>query len=216
MSKKVYIIILTAIIILLGVSGFAWNMLQEDKIADSKAEVASLEDRSLPTPNSDLGENKTLPEEPSVQVSTPEETTPVVNNDNPTPIEAVTEPAPEPLPAPEPVTEEPIANEPQVLASNNFTSVGSYQTSGTTTVLNTNGQLSLNFGNDFSFSGAPDPVIYMCKDKAPNSVNNCIIISALNQNSGAQSFAITQDEYDQYSNPIIWCKAFGLLMGHTL
>lgn len=211
MNKKVYLIIIGVIVTLVGVSALVWRNQQDEKVEESKAEVASLEDRTVaPTPvtsqQEDLRDESNFPQEP-------EPSTPVPTNNEE--VDTTPLPEPDPLPAPEQNTNEPVNQGPSTLASAGLTGVGSYRVSGSSSIIDNNGQLSLNFGEDFEFSGAPDPVIYMCQDKAPDNISNCLIIGALGSDRGAQAYSLTASEYSTYPNPIIWCRAFGLLMGHT-
>ncbi len=224
--KNNKIAVLAVLLVVLGASVSALavslvNKNNQDKIDQSKNELSSLPSREIQPPvnsdpvnqiyesttNSFLGDTS----ESSEVVSNPVDST--TSSQAPDPIQQpVTEPAPTPTPQPQP---EPTPVQPvtETILASTFKSVGNYQTSGGVNITKTGNDAVLNFESDFSFGGAPDPVIYLCKDKQPSSVGNCIVLGALQSNQGSQSWALTAAEADQYQNPVVWCRAFGVLMG---
>lgn len=77
---------------------------------------------------------------------------------------------------------------------------------------NGDGTLTLSFGENFSFSGAPGPYIYLSNN--PTSIANAIEISKLPQNSGAFEISnITGATLNQYSHVLFWCKPFQIKLG---
>ncbi|NJS41042.1 DM13 domain-containing protein [Candidatus Gracilibacteria bacterium] len=55
--------------------------------------------------------------------------------------------------------------------------------------------------------------MYLCNEANPRSVDDCLILGALQNNSGEQAWEISETEANQYNNVILWCRAFNVLMG---
>jgi hypothetical protein len=95
----------------------------------------------------------------------------------------------------------------------NFSSFGDYQTTGSVSVQASDSGSTLDLSQNFQFSGAPDPVLYLCNEAQPSNVKKCVIISALEKDSGSQSYKLNQSEVETYNHVVLWCRAFSLLMG---
>lgn len=81
---------------------------------------------------------------------------------------------------------------------------------------NGDGTLTLSFGENFSFSGAPDPYIYLSNSR--NNINNAVeihFLSSRNQDiSGAFEINnITGVTLNQYTHVVFWCRAFSVRLG---
>ena len=191
-KKYLYALILTVIVFIGGLGLYIYSASNDAKIEESQAEVAALPDRTLTPTNT--GPSEMTPE-------TLEDSFGETTQNIPTP---ETESAPA---QPESTTLNTFA----------FTGVADYTASGSATVTQTNQDVTLEFGPDFSFGGgAPDPVVYVCRDANPSDTTGCLTIAALESNSGAQAWSLTASEAEQYPFPIIWCRAFDVLMARTI
>ena len=190
-KKYLYVLIVTVIVFIGGLGLYIYSASNDAKIGESQAEVAALPDRTLTPTNT--GPSEMTPE-------TLEDSFGETTRDTPTPK----------------TESNPSRSEPVTLNTFAFTGVADYTASGSAAVTQTNQDVTLEFGEDFSFGGAPDPVVYMCRDVNPSDTTGCLTIAALESNSGAQAWSLTASEAEQYPFPIIWCRAFDVLMARTI
>ena len=219
-KKYLYTLLVVAVLLVGGVGFYLYNARNEAKVEESKAEVAALPDRSVAPAPEESAESANEVDSELVEAtdSTPADETPASGEDSenstssssPQPTPAPTpEPAPEPTPEPEPQT--------TTLNTFSFTGVADYTASGSASVTRTGGAATLQFNSDFRFGGgAPDPVVYMCQEANPSGVGNCLTIAALGGNSGPQAWSLTADEAMSYPYPVVWCRAFNVLMARTV
>ncbi|NJK71871.1 DM13 domain-containing protein [Candidatus Gracilibacteria bacterium] len=185
------------VLVLVTLSAIVYTFLQQNnqkRVEDSMAEVAALPDRSIDVNTFDKDSNTSkemIIEEPNDRISNGSQNLPTLPNKM--------------EPESQPVV--------QILKSGNFESVKNYQTSGGVGLEQNGDNFSINLAEDFSFSGAPDPVMYLCNEANPRSVDDCLILGALQNNSGEQAWEISETEANQYNNVILWCRAFNVLMG---
>jgi hypothetical protein len=88
----------------------------------------------------------------------------------------------------------------------------SYNVSGSAELISSNGQLTLNFGSDFSSSNGPGLYVYL---SPVNSVtSNSVELGELISTTGAQSYSV-QSGYSlsDFSYVIIHCKPFSVSFG---
>ena len=211
-KKYLYSLLVVAVLLVGGVGFYLYNARNEAKVEESKAEVAALPDRSVaPAPEeSEESANEADSELVEAVDSTPVDETPAntADSENST---SSTSPQPTPVPTPEP--------EPQTTTLNtfSFTGVADYTASGSASVTRTGETATLQFNSDFRFGGgAPDPVVYMCSQASPSGVGNCLTIAALNGNAGPQAWSLTAEEAASYPYPVVWCRAFNVLMARTV
>lgn len=94
-----------------------------------------------------------------------------------------------------------------------WTSHRDYISTGSVTVKEVDGDYIIQFSNDYTFSGAPDPFIYLAGDSS-QTLNNALLLGKLQSNSGAQAYSVSAEEFEQYGVEVyIWCRAFNLFMG---
>jgi len=91
-----------------------------------------------------------------------------------------------------------------------------YISSGSVTATEVNDGFIIQFSNDYTFSGAPDPFLYLSSDNS-KTLNNVLLLGALQSNNGAQAYKVSKEEFAQYGGSIyIWCRAFDLYMGQAV
>ncbi len=94
-----------------------------------------------------------------------------------------------------------------ILAKGSFVGASDHETSGSVHV--TDG--SVDFQDDFSLDGAPDPKVGFGKD---GTYDPATTLSALNANSGAQSYALPEGiDLGQYNEVYVWCEKFAVPLG---
>ena len=88
----------------------------------------------------------------------------------------------------------------------------SYNVSGTAELISSNGQLTLNFGSDFSSSNGPGLYVYL---SPVNSVtSNSVELGELISTTGAQSYSVPSGySLSDFSYVIIHCKPFSVSFG---
>lgn len=210
MNKKIILYIIVGAAVIGGLGWGGWQLYVDQRAQESKDEVAQLPDRSISALDEDDivrldDEEVDLIEDTTATLQPSDSTTQQTNDDQ----DIVVDELPQLQPAPE---GEPITTSPRSVAEYSWSGIANYRTSGSAKVIDTNGTYSLQFGSDFSFSGAPDPVVYLCPEKSPGNINDCTLIGGLENNSGASAWAITEDEFSANPYPILWCRAFSVLM----
>lgn len=94
-----------------------------------------------------------------------------------------------------------------ILAKGSFIGASDHETSGGVQVTAD----SVDFLDDFSLDGAPDPKVGFGKDGAYDPATT---LSALNANSGAQSYDVPDGiDLSQYNEVYVWCEKFAVPLG---
>ncbi len=94
-----------------------------------------------------------------------------------------------------------------ILAKGSFVGASDHETSGSVHV--TAG--SVDFQDDFSLDGAPDPKVGFGKD---GTYDPATTLSALNANTGAQSYEVPDSiDLSQYNEVYVWCEKFAVPLG---
>jgi hypothetical protein len=76
------------------------------------------------------------------------------------------------------------------------------------------GSLSLLFESNFTFSGAPGPVVYLSNSNS--SISGAAQIGTLDRNgaNGTMTFAVPENiSLSQYKYVVLWCEPFGITLG---
>ncbi len=193
---SVVLVILTILVASLG-GLYLFNRNIDNKVADSKKELENLPSRVVPpkTEPIDSDSNSAETENPSSGFENIDDD-PSRDSRSQVPNQATAEAS-------------------EILLESTWNGVKNYKVSGGVNVSQAGDGALLNFESDFSFSGSPDSVVYICKEQKPSSVDNdCLILGPLQSNKGAQSWSITPFEFETYSYPVLWCRAFDVLMGN--
>ena len=85
----------------------------------------------------------------------------------------------------------------------------SHQASGSFKLVETGGERSLEFSEDFAATRGPDLFIWLVKgDNTENFVN----LGRLQSVNGAQSYLVPEDvKLDEFDRVIVWCRLFRFL-----
>lgn len=79
---------------------------------------------------------------------------------------------------------------------------------GTVTVVMGEGGAVINFSDDFTFDGAPDPKIAFGKD---GKYDPATLIEPLKSNSGAQQYTVPAElNVADYNEVYIWCERYSV------
>jgi hypothetical protein len=91
-----------------------------------------------------------------------------------------------------------------------------YISTGSVTITEVDDGYIIQFSDDYTFSGAPDPFLYLSADNSL-TLDNALVIGKLQSENGAQAYKVTKDEFERYNAAIyIWCRAFDLYMGQAI
>ncbi len=95
--------------------------------------------------------------------------------------------------------------------SGTFKGLSKHDTSGSVTLIHTEDGPVIEFGDDFSFDGAPDPKVALGKD---GKYDPATLIRLLDANSGAQSYAVPDSiDVSEYNEIYIWCEKYSVGLG---
>jgi hypothetical protein len=90
----------------------------------------------------------------------------------------------------------------------------SYNVSGSVEVVDENGQLSVNFGSDFTTSNGPGLFVYISPTQ--NVGLGSIELGSIISTSGSQSYAVPAgNNLEEFSYVIIHCKPFNVTFGYA-
>jgi hypothetical protein len=105
-------------------------------------------------------------------------------------------------------------NLPTVIGEGVFSGSGNYRTSGGVQVIDQGGdQIIIQLAPDFSFSGAPDPFLYLSSNEG-NGIDNAVRLGKLQSDKGAQAYSVTRSEWEaNNAKVVLWCQAFSVYMG---
>jgi hypothetical protein len=101
-----------------------------------------------------------------------------------------------------------------VVRKGNFVGKTGHQAGGTAKLKIVNGNLQLQFENNFSACCGPDFRVYLSNQFQDNDISGGYELALLQKGSGAQTYQIPGTiGIDQYKYAIIWCKKFNVLIG---
>jgi len=97
-----------------------------------------------------------------------------------------------------------------VQATGTFAGKSDHVTTGTASIVKTEGGYSVVLGEDFSLDGAPDPKVGLGKDGYKKETK----LGKLQSKSGRQSYAIPAEiDPSNYNEVWIWCERFNVPLG---
>lgn len=103
------------------------------------------------------------------------------------------------------------ANADDTLRSGEFEGLSQYDASGTASIVRSGDGLSIVFGADFSFDGAPDPVVGLGANGRYDSASE---LADLKSDDGRQSYSLHGSiDLSKYNEVYLWCREFNVPLG---
>jgi len=96
--------------------------------------------------------------------------------------------------------------------SGTIRTTSTYALEGSFTLREDNGQLLLEFSDDYRASSSL-PGLYVYLTNNPSTINNAFEIGKVSTFSGAHSYAIPGPALEEYSHLLYFCKPFGVKVG---
>lgn len=98
----------------------------------------------------------------------------------------------------------------QVLRQGRFSGRSNHVTTGSAAIVAQDGRYYVSLGSDFSFDGAPDPMVALGRD----GFDADTLLAPLGANSGAQNYRLPVGVDPADFNEIwIWCERFNVPLG---
>lgn len=198
MSKNIIWGIVGVVVAVAVVGGGVWAFTyyqNQQKIEESKKETEELSRAVDPVDEDDMeSDDNDIKENPDVN---PDNNPADLDTDSATPL---------PLPSP--------GDAPTVIKTGSLSGSGSYSASGGVKIIQDGDNVIIQLEDNFSFSGAPDTVLYLGANPNQRTIDKSLILGQLTSNSGKQAYQVSKAEFDQYGESvIIWCRAFNVYMG---
>ena len=92
-----------------------------------------------------------------------------------------------------------------------FQGRGSYSVSGTVTLTEENGTLTVSFGSNFSSQSGPELYIYL--SNSPSNIAGAIELGPLKSNSGTQSYDAGNTSITDFNYVLVYCRPFNAPFG---
>lgn len=201
-KKTITLIVALLVIGLAGAGAYAYWVDQQFK--ESEELAAQEEERIVaPVSISDIMDGEDMKDEDMIEnTENQEESTEVEDMENQPPVQSAT---PDPIP---------VRTEPQRYTGT-WQSHRDYVSKGGIEILEQGDEVIIQTTSDYTFSGAPDPFLYLSSEKG-TSIGNAISLGKLQKNNGVQAYKVSKAEFDKFNGSVvIWCQAFNLYMGRA-
>ena len=116
-------------------------------------------------------------------------------------------------PAPAPVKKPTIQSQSisKTVSAGTFSGRSDHITTGTATLVKSDGGYQITLSSDFELDGAPDPVVVVGNNETYDAANK---LGALKNRTGAQTYSLPANITPaQFSQVYIWCEKFSVPLG---